>query len=113
MLHAHAGFADRLRRLDEGAAYIVVADDAEFERDAGMLAVADGGGHAGIRHRHHDVNRHMALARELRTEGLAHLVDRAAVDDGIRTGEVDVLEDAGTRRDRRGWVLGGLSRFLR
>src|SRR5258708_39849733 len=46
MLHAHAGFADRLRRLDEGAADIVVADDAELERYAGMLAVADRGGPA-------------------------------------------------------------------
>src|SRR4051812_31838414 len=105
MLHAHAGFADRLRRLDEGAADIVVADDAEFERDAGMLAVADRGRHARIRHRYHDIDRHVALARELRTEGLAHLVDRAAVNDGIRTGEVDVFEDAGTRRDRREWLV--------
>ncbi len=32
MLHAHAEFANLLRRLDEGAADIVIADDAELER---------------------------------------------------------------------------------
>ena len=81
MLHAHAEFAHALGRLNEGAADIVVADDAEFERHAGMLAVAERGGHAGIRHRHHDIDLDMAFARELGAEGLADLVDRAAADD--------------------------------
>src|ERR1700676_1343047 len=76
MLHAHAEFARALGRLDEGAADIMVADDAEFERHAGMLAIADRGGHAGIRHRHHDVDLDMALARELRAAGLADLIHR-------------------------------------
>ena len=40
----------------------------------------------------------MAFARELRTEGLADLIDRAAADDGIRPREIDVFEDAGPRR---------------
>ena len=101
MLHADAEFAHALGRLDEGAADIMVADDAEFERHAGMLAVADRGGHAGIRHRHHDVDLDMAFARELRAEGLADVIDRAAADDGIRPREVDVFEDAGPRRLRR------------
>ena len=101
MLHAHAEFAHALGRLDEGAADIVVADDAEFERHAGMLAVAERGRHAGIRHRHHDVDLDMALAGELRAEGLADVVDRAAADDGIRPREIDVFEDAGPRRLRR------------
>src|SRR6267142_5345814 len=74
MLHAHAEFAHALRRLDEGAADVMVSDDAEFERHTGMLAVAYGGGHAGIRHRHHDVDLDMALACELRAEGLADFV---------------------------------------
>ena len=101
MLHAHAEFAHALGRLDEGAADVMVSDDAEFERHAGMLAVAEGGGHAGVRHRHHDVDFDMALARELRAEGLADVVDRAAADDGIRPREIDVFEDAGPRRLRR------------
>src|ERR1700686_4273146 len=101
MLHAHAEFAYALRRLNEGAADVVVSDDAELERHAGMLAVADRGGHAGIRHRHHDVDRDVAFARELGAERLADVVDRAAADDGIRPREVDVFEDAGPRRFRR------------
>src|SRR4051812_34462783 len=98
MLHAHAEFAHALGRLDEGAADIVVTDDAELERHAGMLAVADRGGHPGIRHRHHDVGCDMAFTRELRAEGLAHFIDRSPADDGIRPREIDVFEDAGPRR---------------
>src|SRR3982074_1539983 len=95
MLHAHAEFAYALRRLNEGAADVVVSDDAEFERHAGMLAVADGGGHAGIRHRHHDVDLDMAFARELRAERLADFIHRPPADNGIRPREADVFEDAG------------------
>src|ERR1700754_2631554 len=101
MLHAHAKFAHALGRLNEGAADIVVADDAEFERYPGMLAVADRGGHAGIRHRHHDVDLDMAFTRELRAEGLAHFIDRPPADDGIRPREIDIFEDAGPRRLRQ------------
>src|SRR5712671_102545 len=98
MLHAHAEFAHALRRLNEGAADVMVPDDAEFERHAGMLAVADRGGHAGIRHRHHDVDLDMAFARELRAEGFSDFIHRSPADDGVRPREVDVFEDAGPRR---------------
>src|SRR5205085_1743400 len=84
-----------------GAADVMVADDAEFERHAGMLAVTEGGRHAGIRYRHHDVDFDMALARKLRAEGFSHVVDRAAANDRIRPREVDIFEDAGPRRLRR------------
>src|SRR5262245_44763570 len=100
MLHAHADLAAALGRLDEGATDIVIADDAELERHAGMLAVAKRRRHAGIRHGHHDVNVDMALARELRAKSLADLVDRAAANDGVRPREIDVFEDAGPRRLR-------------
>ena len=36
-----------------------------------------------------------------RAHGLAHVVDGAAADDGIRPREIDVFEDAGPRRHRR------------
>src|SRR4051794_39861859 len=101
MLHAHAEFAHALGRLDEGAADIVISDDPEFERHTGKLTVAKGGRHAGIRHRHHDVDFDMALARKLRAEGFSDVVDRAAADDGVRPREVDIFEDAGPWRLRR------------
>src|SRR6266404_7197700 len=98
MLHADAEFAHALRRLNEGAADVMVSDDAEFEWHAGMLAVADGGGHAGIRHRDHHVDLDMAFARELRAEGFSHFIDGSSADDRIRPREVDIFEDAGPRR---------------
>ena len=64
-----------LGRLDEGAADIVVADDAELVGDAGGLRVADRGRHAGIGHRHDHVGVGRRLARELGAHGLAHVVD--------------------------------------
>src|SRR5260370_40641296 len=71
-----------------------------------MLAVADRGGHAGIRHRYHDVDLDMAFARELRAESLSDLIHRSPADDGIRPREVDVFEDAGPRWHRRMRLLG-------
>src|SRR5258708_18813884 len=76
----------------------MVSDDAELERHAGMLAVADRGGDAGIRHRHHDVDLDMAFARELGAECFSDLINRSPADDGIRPREIDVFEDAGPRR---------------
>ena len=109
MLHAHAEFADALGRLDEGAADIVVSDDPEFVRHAGKLAVAEGGRHAGIGHRHHDIDLGVTLAGQLRAERLADFVDRTAADDRIRPREIDVFEDAGPWRYRRkGFVDFGL-----
>ena len=66
VLEPHAKGADVLRRLDEGAADIVVADDAELVRDARRLRVADRRRHAGIGHRHDDVGVGRGLAGELR-----------------------------------------------
>src|SRR6266436_2792183 len=98
MLHAHAEFAHALGRLNEGPADVMVSDDAEFERHAGMLAVADRGGHARVRHRHHDVDLGVALARELGAEGFADFIHRTSADDGIRPRKIDVFEDARPRR---------------
>ena len=67
-LHLHAEVPDRLLRLDERPAHVVVADEAHPERDAGLLGVADRGAHAGVGHRHDDVGRHAGFARELLAE---------------------------------------------
>src|SRR5579871_3993631 len=48
----------------------------------------------------------MALAGQLRAEALAHLVDRAAMNDGVGPGEIDVFEDARPRRFRRERLVG-------
>jgi hypothetical protein len=101
VLEPHAQLARRLRRLDEGAADVMVADDAELERHAGGLRIADRGRHAGIGHRNHDVRFGRHLAREFRAHVLADLVDGPALHEGIGAGEIDVLEDAWPRRHPR------------
>src|ERR1700720_3639402 len=101
MLHAYAKLAHALGRLNEGAADIVIADDAEFERHTRLPGVTERGRHAGIRHRDHHVDLGMAFARELGPECLADLVHRSSADDRIRPREIDVFENAGPRRFRR------------
>ncbi len=75
----HAEVADVVGRLDEGAADIVVADDAEFERDAALLRVAHRGGDAGIGDRDDDVGRDIGLEGEFGADALAGVVDRHAL----------------------------------
>ena len=98
MLHAHAELAHRLRRLDEGAADIMVADDAELVGNAAGLGEAERRRHAGIGHRDDDVGSAGASRASSRPIVLAHLVDVAPVHDGIGAGEIDVFEDAGAQR---------------
>jgi hypothetical protein len=76
----------------------MIADDAKLERHAGMLTVADGGRHAGIRNGHHDIDLDVAFTRELRAKRLADFIHGSPAHDGIRPRKVDVLEDAGPRR---------------
>ncbi len=67
--------ADLVARLDEGAADIMRPDDAEFERDAAFLGIADRRRHAGIGNRHHHVGRDRILAGEFGADLLAHRVN--------------------------------------
>ena len=101
VLEAHALIANSLRRLDEGAADIVIADDAELVRNLRFLRETDRRRHAGVRHGHDDVGLRGCLAREFGAHRLAHVVDVTPADDRIRPREIDVFEDAGTRRHRR------------
>ncbi len=82
--------------LDEGAADVVVADDAHLEGQAGCLGEAE-------RRR---ARRSRAPARRRRpstrlssarrsAHALAHVVDRAAVHHAVGHGEIDVFEHAG------------------
>ena len=98
VFHPHAEFADGLGRLNEGAPDIVVADDAEFERQAALSRVADRRRNPQIGHRHDDVGVGRRLARQFRPHRLAGVVDGSTMHDRIGPGEVDVFEDAGPRR---------------
>ncbi len=100
VLQADAHVADGVGRLDERAPDVVVADDAEIERDAGGFGVADRGRRAGIGHRHDEIGGGRVLARQLRADALAHFVDAAPFDPRIRPREIDVFEDAEPRRRR-------------
>ena len=99
-LHLHAEVADRLRRLDEGAADVVIADQPEAQRDLRFFRIADRRAHARVGNRHDDVGGDAGLARQRAAEIGAHLVDALAEHLAVGPREVDVLEDA--VRQRRG-----------
>ncbi len=103
VLHPDAEFANRLGRLDERAPDIVVANDAEFERQAAGARIADRRRNAGIGDRHDHIGVSRGLARQLRSQRLAGVVDASPVDDRIGPGEIDVLEYAGPHRLPRHW----------
>ena len=98
VLHANAEFANRLGRLNEGAPDIMVANDAEFERQAAFARVADRGRNARVGDRHDHVGVDRGLARQLRAHRLAGVVDRSAMNDRVGPREIDVFEDAGPSR---------------
>src|SRR5258708_24351999 len=97
-LELHTEITDGLRRLDEGAADVVVADQTHAERNPGFKRVADGRGDAGIRHGDDDVRIHGMLARKEASEHLAAFIYGAAENDAVRAGEIDVLEDTLLKR---------------
>ena len=90
--------ADLVGRLDEGAPDIVVADDAELERQPGFGGIADARRHPRIGHRHDDIGIDRGFARQLAADALARLVDALAFEHAVGPGEIDVLKIAGTAR---------------
>src|SRR6185437_3700917 len=94
VLELDAEVADLVGGLDEGAADIVITDDAKLEWQLALGGIADGGRHAGIGHRNHDIGGDMAFARELGTDPLARLVDADPVHHAVGAREVDILEHA-------------------
>jgi len=102
-LDLHPEVADRLLRLDEGAAHVVVADQPEFERQAGLPTVAQGGEEAAVRAPARRCPPPRSLAGQAGAHLQAHLGDRVAEHLAVGPGEVDVLEDAagGLRREVR------------
>src|SRR5262249_45336889 len=92
---------DGLLGLDERAADVVIADEAQRERDAGLLRVAERGVHARSGHGNHDVRLGRVLPGQPAPEPLPRGGDAPAEDHRVRPGEVDVLEDAGSRDRKR------------
>ena len=76
----------------------MVANDAEFERQAAFARIADRGRNAGIGDRHDHVGLDRGLARQFRAHRLAGVVDRSAMNDRVGPREINVFEDAGPSR---------------
>src|SRR5216684_3384869 len=93
-LQLDAEIADGLRRLDESAADVVVADQPHAERNSRAEGKSDRRRHAGVRHRHDDVRGGGMLFRQQLPERLAAVVHRAAKNRAVGPREIDVLENA-------------------
>ena len=78
VLETDAEVADVVGRLDEGAAHIVIADDAEFERQARAMGVSDRRRHARVGHGDDDVGRDRAFPGQFHADAFARLVDADA-----------------------------------
>src|SRR5580692_4973033 len=90
----HAKIANSLRRFDERATDVVIADQAHAERNFRFECVADGGGHTGMRNGHDNICINRMLAGEKTAEGFAAFVHAAAEYDAVRPREIDMLENA-------------------
>ena len=86
--------ADGLAGLDEGTPHVGVLDQALAVGDAGLLGVADGGRSTRLGHRDDQVRGDRVLAGQPAAHVQPGGVHRPAGDRGVRSGQVDVLEDA-------------------
>src|SRR5690606_13215976 len=90
-----------LRRVDEGAADVMVPDQPQLERDAARLAVAERGRVRRVRNAEDAVRVRRLLDREPAPERSPRAVHARAEDVRVRTREIDQLEDARRRLRRR------------
>ena len=74
-----------LCRLDEGAADIMIADDAKIEGDRRRLGIAERRRHAGIGHRNDQIGVDVRFTGQFGTDGFAGVIDAAALDHRIWT----------------------------
>src|SRR6266852_5944887 len=93
-LELHAEISDGLRRFDESASDVVIANQAHAKGNFGFERIADGRGHAGIGHGDDDIRIDGMLLREEASEHLAAFVHGAAKHNAVRAGEIDVFENA-------------------
>ena len=62
-----------LRRFDERAADVVIADEAEAKRNVRLFRIADGGADTGVGNRHDHVGRNAGLSRQGASESSSGL----------------------------------------
>ena len=110
-LEPHAEVAHALLRLDEGAAHIVIADQAEAERNPALRRISEGRRHAGVRHGHDQICRHAGFARKLAAHLVAALLHPAAVDSAVGPGKVHMLENAARLRNAASHIAAGHAVF--
>ena len=94
-LDAHLVDALILTGGDEGAADVLVLDEAHAVGDTGFLGVTQRCVQPGVGHAHHHVGVHRVLLGQNGTGTEPGGVDGDLVDDGVGTGEIDVFKDAG------------------
>ena len=93
--------ANRLLRLDEGAADVVVANQPHLHRQARLLRESDRRADARVGDGHDDVGSDRGFARQDPAEIGSNRVHAAAEDIAVRPGEVNVLEHTVRQRLRR------------
>ena len=101
-----------LSRCDEGSSDVLVLDEADTIRDTGLPAVADRCIETGVRNADDDVCIDRMLLCEELTGTHSGIVYRSTIDDGIRTCEIDILENAGRRLHCLAVILDGAETIL-
>src|SRR5438874_4402634 len=91
-LKSYAEVAHRLLWLDEGAAYVVIANEAEPKRDATFRSVTHRGGYTGVRYRHNQVGIGRGFDGKLAAEFFAALLHRASKAATVGTRKINMLE---------------------
>src|SRR4029450_4517405 len=92
-LDLHAEIANRLLRLDDAPANIVVADQSEFQWDLRLLGVTDGRRHTRVGYGCHQICLYTAFPRQLAAERFAHPIDVVPKELAVRTREIDIFEN--------------------
>ena len=97
----HAEVPDRLLRLDERAADVVITDQAHAHGHPRLFGKSHRRADAGVGNRHDHVGIDRLLTGEDPAEVGPHLVDALAEHVAVRPREIHVLEDAVRERRRR------------
>src|SRR6478609_2137624 len=92
-LHPDVEVTDQLRRLQETATDIVIANESHFERNAGFERVAERGAVAAIGDRNDDIGFNWEFPGEFFAHLDANLIDIAIGDGAVWPSKINVLED--------------------